>query len=49
MDGSIHMDTVLDLIYGPMIFRVMAGHAPLNAKEAVGIVAAAFRGLSNKS
>jgi AcrR family transcriptional regulator len=49
MDSTIDMDTVLDLIYGPMIFRLMAGHAPLSASEADGIVAAAFRGLGTKS
>ena len=49
IDSTIDMDTVLDLIYGPMIFRLMAGHAQLNAKEAAGIVAAAFRGLGTKS
>jgi AcrR family transcriptional regulator len=49
IDSTIDMDTVLDLIYGPMIFRLMAGHALLNAKEAAGIVAAAFRGLGTKS
>lgn len=49
IDPSINPDTVLDLVYGPLIFRLMAGHAPLDKEQASLIVAAAFRGVANKS
>jgi hypothetical protein len=49
IDSTVDMDTVLDLIYEPMIFLLMLGHAVLNTKEAAGIVAATFRGLGAKS
>jgi AcrR family transcriptional regulator len=41
VDGEI----VLDLIYGPMIFRLLAGHGSLNDHEAEAIVEAVFGGL----
>jgi AcrR family transcriptional regulator len=41
IDGEI----VLDLIHGPMIYRLLAGHAPIDEKEAAAMVAAVFRGL----
>lgn len=40
-------DIVLDLIYGPIVFRLLTGHAPLNDTEAKAIVTTAFRGLQN--
>lgn len=42
---EVDADVVLDLIYGPMIFRLLAGHASLSARESEAIVAAAFGGL----
>jgi AcrR family transcriptional regulator len=41
VDGEI----VLDLIYGPMIFRLLAGHGALNDLEAEAVVEAVFGGL----
>jgi len=41
IDGEI----VLDLIYGPMIFRLLAGHGSLNERESEALVRAAFGGL----
>jgi AcrR family transcriptional regulator len=41
IDGEI----VLDLIYGPMIFRLLAGHGSLSDRESEAIVQAAFGGL----
>jgi hypothetical protein len=38
-------DIVLDLIYGPAIFRLLTGHAPLDDIQAEAIVATVFRGL----
>jgi len=41
IDGEI----VLDLIYGPTIFRLLAGHGLLNDSESEAIIRAAFGGL----
>jgi AcrR family transcriptional regulator len=38
-------DMVLDLIYGPLVFRLLAGHGPLNDREAEVVVAAVFGGV----
>lgn len=47
--GEIRTDvdgaTVLDLIYGPALFRLLAGHGPLNNQEAAAMVEAVFVGL----
>jgi AcrR family transcriptional regulator len=41
IDGEI----VLDLIYGPMVFRLLAGHGSLNDSESEEMVTAVFGGL----
>jgi AcrR family transcriptional regulator len=41
VDGEI----VLDLIYGPMIFRLLAGHGSLGPHESEAVVEAVFGGL----
>jgi AcrR family transcriptional regulator len=41
IDGEI----VLDLIYGPMVFRLLAGHGPLNDHESDAMIEAIFGGL----
>ncbi|HVX65945.1 MAG TPA: TetR/AcrR family transcriptional regulator [Bryobacteraceae bacterium] len=45
---EIDSELVLDLIYGPTIFRLLAGHAPLNDAEAANIVAAVFAGIEKR-
>jgi AcrR family transcriptional regulator len=47
INGSLELELVLDLIYGPMIFRLMAGHAPLNAETAKTIVESVFDGIES--
>jgi len=42
---EIDGDIVLDLIYGPMIFRLLAGHGSLSERESEAIVRTAFGGL----
>jgi AcrR family transcriptional regulator len=42
IDGEI----VLDLIYGPTIFRLLAGHGCLNDSESAAMVEAVFGGVS---
>ncbi len=36
---------VLDLIYGPMVFRLLAGHGSLNDHESEAMIEAIFGGL----
>jgi AcrR family transcriptional regulator len=45
IDGEI----VLDLIYGPMIFRLLAGHGSLNERESEAMIEAIFGGLREPS
>ena len=42
---EIDSEIVLDLIYGPMVFRLLAGHGSLSDRESEAMVAAAFGGL----
>ena len=41
VDGEI----VLDMIYGPMIFRLLAGHGSLGERDSEAVVEAVFGGL----
>ncbi len=41
LDGEI----VLDLIYGPMIFRLLAGHGSMNDGESQAMIEAIFNGI----
>jgi len=41
LDGEI----VMDLVYGPMIFRLLAGHGSLNDHESEAMVGALFSGV----
>ena len=42
---DIDSETVLDLIYGPLVFRLLAGHGPMNDHEAEKVVTAVFGGI----
>lgn len=42
---EIGSEIVLDLIYGPMIFRLLAGHGSLGEQESEAMVRAVFRGV----
>jgi AcrR family transcriptional regulator len=42
---EIDSDLVLDLIYGPMIFRLLAGHGSLHESESAALVEVVFSGL----
>jgi AcrR family transcriptional regulator len=41
IDGEV----VLDLVYGPMVFRLLAGHGSLNDHESEAMIEAVFGGL----
>lgn len=47
--SDIDSDTVLDLIYGPLVFRLLAGHGPMNELEAEKVVNAVFGGLRRQA
>ncbi len=42
---EIDAEIVLDLVYGPMIFRLLAGHGSLNDLESEAMIEAIFGGL----
>jgi len=42
---DIDSDTVLDLVYGPLVFRLLAGHGPVNEHEAENVISAIFGGI----
>ena len=42
---EIDAEIVLDLVYGPMVFRLLAGHGDLNDDESDAMIAAIFGGL----
>jgi hypothetical protein len=46
---EIDSDLVLDLIYGPMIFRLLAGHGSLQESESEALVEVVFSGLKRSS
>jgi AcrR family transcriptional regulator len=43
--SAVDGDIVLDMIYGPIIFRLLAGHGSLNDSESEAVVEAVFAGL----
>ncbi|QRP48387.1 TetR/AcrR family transcriptional regulator [Amycolatopsis sp. FDAARGOS 1241] len=43
--SSVDTDTATDLLFGPLIFRRLTGHAPLTVAEADAISSAALEGL----
>jgi AcrR family transcriptional regulator len=42
---DVDVDTATDLMFGPLLFRLMTGHLPLTEQGAEAIATAAFRGL----
>lgn len=42
---GLNSELVLDMVYGPTIFRLMVGHGPLNDAEAEAMIAALFAGI----
>jgi len=47
INRNLDRELVLDLIYGPAIFRLMVEHAPLDREVADAMVTTIFRGLGN--
>lgn len=46
---EIDSEIVLDLVYGPMVFRLLAGHGSLNDHESEAMIDAIFGGLRQPS
>lgn len=44
-DPSVDADTADDVLFGPLIYRLMSGHKPLTEAEADLISSAALNGL----
>lgn len=42
------METVLDTLYGPIFYRLLAGHLPLDAAFGEGVVGLVMRGLEQR-
>lgn len=47
LPAETDLEVLMDLIYGPIYFRLLAGHAPLSAEFALGVAETALRGLQN--
>ncbi len=48
IDGTLDREVILDLIFGPMIFRLMVGHGPLNKAAAGALISTILRGIRSK-
>jgi AcrR family transcriptional regulator len=48
IDQNLNRELVLDMIYGPAIYRMIVGHAPLEGKLADEMVSILFGGLDNR-
>jgi len=46
---DLDMDTALDLIYAPVFYRLLMGHAPLTARFVDDVLNTAMQGLSKRS
>jgi AcrR family transcriptional regulator len=49
IEQNLNRELVLDLIYGPAIYRMIVGHGPLEKKLADEMVSILFGGLDNRS
>jgi AcrR family transcriptional regulator len=45
VNPAVDVEVATDVLFGPLIFRLMSGHAPLSARNAEAIAAAALDGL----
>lgn len=49
IDHTLDQEVVLDLIFGPMVFRLMASHGPLNKTEADAMISIVLRGIVSRA
>ena len=45
IDQKLDQEAIIDMIFGPMVFRLMAGHGPLNKTEADAMISILLRGI----
>jgi hypothetical protein len=45
IDPKLDQQTIIDLIFGPMVFRLMAGHGPLDKTEADAMISILLGGI----
>ena len=45
--GDVDPEVAIDLIFGPAMYRLVAGHAPLDDTAAEAVIDAAIRGLAH--
>lgn len=43
--ADVDADTAVDLLFGPLVFRLLSGHLPLTPEQANALTGAALRGL----
>ena len=48
IDQKLDQELVLDLIFGPMVFRLMAGHGSLDKTEADAMISILLHGIGHK-
>jgi AcrR family transcriptional regulator len=48
IDHTVDRDLVLDMIFGLMVYRMMAGHAALNKTEADAMISTLLRGIGGQ-
>lgn len=49
VDPSMHLQTALDLVYGPIFFRLLTGHAPLTQDFADEVVKTLVAGIGDSA
>ncbi len=49
IDHRLDREVLLDLIFGPMVFRLMAGHGPLNKTAADAMISTLLRGIGSRT
>lgn len=49
VEPTLDVETALDMLYGPVFFRLLAGHQALDASLADAIVETLFNGIESKS
>jgi AcrR family transcriptional regulator len=49
IDPTLDREVVLDLIFGPMVLRLMAGHGPLGKTEADAMISILLRGIGRRT
>lgn len=47
--ADLHIEVVLDMLYGPLFFRLLLGHAPLDERFVDQLLDEALRGVANPS